>query len=117
MILLASRSPQRRALLGALGVEFRVVVSGVVEGADPVANARAKAEDVAARATPALGAGDAVIGADTEVLLDGRALGKAADRGRRRRCSAPCPAAFIRSCPRCSFARRAEGARWWTRPG
>ena len=81
MILLASRSPQRRALLGALGVEFRVVVSGVVEGADPVANARAKAEDVAARATPALGADDAVIGADTEVLMDGRALGKAADRG------------------------------------
>ncbi|HMO01168.1 MAG TPA: Maf family protein [Miltoncostaeaceae bacterium] len=81
MILLASRSPQRRALLGALGVEFRVVVSGVDEGADPVANARAKAEDVAARAIPPLGPGDAVIGADTEVLLDGRALGKAADRG------------------------------------
>lgn len=83
MILLASRSPQRRALLGAMGVEFRVVVSGVDEGADPVANARAKAEDVAARASGAagLGAADAVIGADTEVLLDGRALGKAADRG------------------------------------
>ena len=80
-MLLASRSPQRRALLGALGVEFRVVVSAVDEGADPVANARAKALDVAARATPALGPRDAVIGADTEVLLDGRALGKAADRG------------------------------------
>jgi len=79
VILLASRSPQRRALLGAMGVEFRVVVSGVEEGADPVANARAKAEDVAARVGP-LGEGDAVIGADTEVLLDGRALGKAADR-------------------------------------
>lgn len=78
MILLASRSPQRRALLGALGVEFRVVVSRVEEGADPVLNARLKAEDVAARAP--LGPGDAVIGADTEVLLDGRALGKAADR-------------------------------------
>ena len=80
MILLASRSPQRRALLGAMRVEFRVVVSRVDEGADPVANARAKAEDVVARVGP-LGAGDAVIGADTEVLLDGRALGKAADRG------------------------------------
>lgn len=79
MILLASRSPQRRALLGALGVEFRVVVSRVDEGADPVLNARAKADDVAARAS--LAPGDAVIGADTEVLLDGRALGKAADRG------------------------------------
>jgi septum formation protein len=80
LILLASRSPQRRALLGTMGVEFRVVVSRVEEGADPVANARAKAEDVAARAG-ALGPGDAVIGADTEVILDGRALGKAADRG------------------------------------
>jgi septum formation protein len=80
VILLASRSPQRRALLGALGVEFRVVVSRVEEGADPVVNARLKAEDVAARAAGGLGPGDAVIGADTEVLLDGRALGKAADR-------------------------------------
>ncbi len=78
MILLASRSPQRRALLGALGVEFRVAVSGVAEGEDPLGNARAKAEDVAAR----LGVpeGGAVIGADTEVILDGRALGKPADR-------------------------------------
>ena len=81
MILLASRSPQRRALLGALGVDFRVVVSRVDEGADPVLNARLKAEDVAARvAAPGLAPGDAVIGADTEVVLDGRALGKAADR-------------------------------------
>lgn len=79
MILLASRSPQRRALLGALGVEFRVAVSAVDEGADPVANARAKALDVAARAGTR-GTWDAVIGADTEVLLDGRALGKAGGR-------------------------------------
>ena len=49
MILLASGSPQRRALLEALGVEFRVVVSGVDEGDDPLANARAKAEEVAGR--------------------------------------------------------------------
>lgn len=78
MILLASRSPQRRALLGALGVEFRVAVSGVAEGEDPLGNARAKAQDVAAR----LGVpdGGAVVGADTEVILDGRALGKPAGR-------------------------------------
>lgn len=79
MILLASRSPQRRALLGALGVEFRVAVSGVAEGEDPLGNARAKAEDVARRI--GVPAGGAVIGADTEVVLDGRALGKPADRG------------------------------------
>jgi septum formation protein len=78
MLLLASRSPQRRALLRALGLEHRVGVSGVTEGKDPVANARAKAEDVAGRL--GVPAGGAVLGADTEVILDGRALGKAADR-------------------------------------
>ena len=79
MILLASRSPQRRALLGALGIDFRVVVSRAEEGDDPVRNARAKAEEVAGR----VGVPDdgAVLGADTEVLLDGRALGKPAGAG------------------------------------
>ena len=43
MILLASRSPQRRALLAALGVEFRVVAPRAEEGPDPLANARSKA--------------------------------------------------------------------------
>jgi septum formation protein len=78
VIVLASRSPQRRALLGALGLEYRVAVSGVSEGEDPLGNARAKAEDVAARL--GVPAGGAVVGADTEVILDGRALGKPADR-------------------------------------
>lgn len=78
MILLASRSPQRRALLGTLGVEFRVVVSAAEEGDDPVANARAKADEVAARS--GVPPGGAVLGADTEVVLDGRSLGKPADR-------------------------------------
>ena len=75
--MLASRSPQRRRLLSALGVPFRVVVSGVVEGDDPLANARAKARDVAARA--GIPPGGAVLGADTAVMLDGAALGKPAD--------------------------------------
>ena len=77
MILLASRSPQRRALLGALRVPFRVVVSRAAEGDDPAANARAKAREVAGRA--GVPPGGAVLGADTEVLLDGRALGKPPD--------------------------------------
>jgi septum formation protein len=77
VILLASRSPQRRALLGALGVPFRVVVSGVDEGDDPLANARAKARDVAARA--GIPPGEAVLAADTAVMLDGAVLGKPAD--------------------------------------
>lgn len=78
MILLASGSPQRRTLLGALGVEFEVVVSGVEEGEDPLVNARAKAEEVAGRL--GVPAGGAVLGADTEVILDGRVFGKPADR-------------------------------------
>ncbi len=77
MILLASRSPQRRALLATLGVEFRVVAPRAEEGDDPLANARAKAREVAARA--GVPEGGAVLGADTEVLLDGRTLGKPAD--------------------------------------
>ena len=47
------------------------------EGDDPLANARAKARDVAARA--GIPAGGAVLGADTEVILDGAVLGKPAD--------------------------------------
>jgi len=84
VILLASRSPQRRALMGHLGVEFRVVASGVGEitgGPDPVAvveaNASAKARDVADRA--GIPAGGAVLAADTEVVLDGEVLGKPVD--------------------------------------
>jgi septum formation protein len=84
VILLASRSPQRRALLGHLGVDFRVVASNaaeVTEGPDPVsvveANAAAKAREVANRS--GVPAGGAVLGADTEVVLDGLVLGKPAD--------------------------------------
>jgi septum formation protein len=83
VILLASRSPQRRALLGGLGVEFRVVAPRAAEGADPRGNARAKAREVAARAgVPERGA---VLGADTEVLLDGRVLGTPGDADAARR--------------------------------
>lgn len=83
MILLASRSPQRRALMGGLGVEFRVVAPRAEEGDDPLANARAKAREVAARA--GIPEGGAVLGADTEVLLDGRVLGKPPDAAAARR--------------------------------
>jgi septum formation protein len=83
MILLASRSPQRRGLLGELGVDFRVVAPRAEEGEDPLANARAKAREVAARA--GIPEGGAVLGADTEVLLDGRVLGKPPDAAAARR--------------------------------
>lgn len=84
-LVLASASPRRRELLGLLGFEFDVVPTGVdelVEG-DPaelvVANALRKAR-AAANAGEALEAvGTIVVGADTDVVLDGRLLGKPAD--------------------------------------
>ena len=82
-LVLASRSPQRDALLRQLGVPFRVVVSEHVEDlhdGDPVRtverNARGKAEEVLARTQ--LRAGELVLGVDTVVVVDGQVLGKAA---------------------------------------
>jgi len=74
---LASGSPQRSEILRKLGLEFEVVVSGVEElsGGDPefevLENARMKARAVAREGT--------VIACDTDVVVDGRALGKPAD--------------------------------------
>lgn len=76
-LILASRSPQRRAILEQLGIPFSVVVPGVDEleqgPADEVAvvNARRKAEAVAALHPDAL-----VLGADTVVCLEGMLYGK-----------------------------------------
>lgn len=83
-VTLASGSPQRRELLQKLGVEFEVVVPGVEElsGGDPeievVENARRKALAVAGSASRA-GPARLVIACDTDVVLDGKALGKPAD--------------------------------------
>ena len=81
--MLASRSPQRSALLDLLGMTYRVVVSAHDEDlhdGDPVttveANARGKAAEVLERVS--LAAGELVLGVDTVVVLDGRVLGKAA---------------------------------------
>jgi septum formation protein len=75
-LILASRSPQRRAILEQLGVEFRVEPADVEEltGGDPrglvLENARRKARAVE---------GERVLGVDTAVVLDGRVFGKPAD--------------------------------------
>ena len=83
-LLLASTSPQRRAILEQLGLPFDVVAPAYVEddppGADPVAlvrdHARGKARSVAGDA------GDRpVLGVDTAVVLDGTVFGKPADLG------------------------------------
>jgi septum formation protein len=82
MILLASTSPQRRAILEQLGIPFEVLAPRYEEHdppkADPVwlvrEHARGKARSVASEA------GDrAVLGVDTTVVLDGRVYGKPAD--------------------------------------
>jgi septum formation protein len=76
-ITLASGSPQRSEILEKLGISFEVVVPGVEEltGGDPEAevleNARRKARAVERDGV--------VIACDTDVVLDGLALGKPAD--------------------------------------
>jgi septum formation protein len=79
-LILASRSPQRRAILSQLGVEFEVRVPDVAEreqGPVPeiaLDNACRKAAVVAAQVPGAL-----VLGVDTVVALDDAVYGKPAD--------------------------------------
>jgi septum formation protein len=74
-LILASQSPQRRAILEQLRIPFEVVLPEYEEqGEDPVEHAAGKARSVAgvARKRP-------VLGVDTVVVCDGRVLGKPAD--------------------------------------
>ena len=79
-LLLASTSPQRRAILAQLGIPFEAVAPDYHEhdapGASPVElvreHARGKARSLAAQA-----AGRPVLGVDTTVVLAGRSYGKA----------------------------------------
>jgi nucleoside triphosphate pyrophosphatase len=81
-LLLASVSPQRRAILEQLDIPFDVVAPRYEEqdrpGVDPVelarAHARGKAESVSEAAD-----GRPVLGVDTAVVVDGAALGKPGD--------------------------------------
>lgn len=77
-IVLASSSPRRRALLEALGLEFTIRGADIDESPLPGEAVEALVMRLAASKAGAIIAGDAdlVIGADTEVVLDGRALGK-----------------------------------------
>jgi septum formation protein len=76
VLVLASASPQRRAILEQLGVEFRVQPADIEEltAGEPshvvLENARRKARAVE---------GELVLGCDTEVILGGEVFGKAAD--------------------------------------
>jgi septum formation protein len=78
-LILASRSPQRRAILEQLGIAFEVLAVDVEEIAsgDPVEVARANALRKA-QAGAAARAGATVLGVDTVVVLDGEIFGKPA---------------------------------------
>jgi len=85
MIYLASQSPRRRELLRQLGVDFSILDVDVAEQRAPgeppegyvsrVAREKAGAGLMQVVAVPAA----VVIGADTEVVLDGEVFGKPAD--------------------------------------
>lgn len=74
-LVLASTSPQRRAILEQLGLPFDVVAPDYEElGDDPLEHAVGKARSVDGGDRP-------VIGVDTVVLCDGAVLGKPASEG------------------------------------
>jgi septum formation protein len=85
MLYLASQSPRRRQLLGQLGLEFRTLDVDVEEMRGPgepaedyvrrVAREKAGAGLLEVVAIP----GALVLGADTEVVLDGEVFGKPRD--------------------------------------
>ena len=76
-VILASASPRRASLLRDAGPDFasvQIMTSHVEEGADPLENARLKAEAVAAENPRAI-----VIGADTVIRFGNETIGKPAD--------------------------------------
>jgi septum formation protein len=85
-LVLASRSPRRREILGWLGVEFEVVdpdVDELSEGLDPEGLVLENARRKAAAGLDAVGqdAGDTVaLGVDTDVFIDAEMLGQPGDR-------------------------------------
>jgi len=89
MIYLASASPRRRELLIQLGLEFEAMPSNILEerraGESPAEYvtrvARDKALYVAGLAKTRGLRAHPVLGADTEVVLDGEIFGKPRDRG------------------------------------
>jgi septum formation protein len=81
-LVLASASPRRQEILARLGLAFTVQPSHVPEQHPPgdAAQAMAAVALAKARAVARQWAGPTVVlGADTEVMLDGRYLGKPAD--------------------------------------
>jgi septum formation protein len=81
-LVLASASPRRLELLGRLGVAFTVRPSGIPEEHPALAPAAAIAAVALAKARAVareLDAPAVALGADTEVVVDGRLMGKPRD--------------------------------------
>ena len=80
-LLLASRSPQRRAILEQLAIPFETIIPRYAEeatGADAVNEVERHAQGKA-RSVARVAGERPVLGVDTEVVLDGRVYGKPAD--------------------------------------
>jgi septum formation protein len=89
MLILASRSPRRQALLRAVGIEFRVVIPEVEEMVPSRAPGRyahiARRAALAKAAAVAATQPETVLGADTIVVSAGEILGKPRDEAEARR--------------------------------
>jgi septum formation protein len=79
-VILASGSPQRKAILEQLGIGFRVEVPAVEEAARGEPR-RVVLENALRKARAVSAGGELVLAADTAVVLDGRVFGKPADQG------------------------------------
>jgi septum formation protein len=82
MLVLASASPRRHDLLRSAGIPFEVHPADIPEDPLPSENAKNCAERLArekALAVARLRPGDAVLGADTVVVIDDQILGKPVD--------------------------------------
>ena len=86
-IILASASPRRRELLTQIGLEFEVRVSDVEEVVTATEASKVVEELSCQKAKAVMGElirgrrmGELVIGADTVVAVDGKILGKPADK-------------------------------------
>ncbi len=82
-MILASGSPQRRAILEQLGVAFEVIVSDAeeLESGEPEQVARENARRKATAVRDRLQREPVILGVDTLVTLDGEIFGKPSDRG------------------------------------
>ena len=101
-LILASTSPQRRAILTQLRIPFEVVAPAYDEAArhGPLERAAGKARSVDGGERP-------VLGVDTEVLFDGELLGKPANAAEAEAMLEPrSPAARTRSSRASACARR-----------